>query len=48
LVTRGYGESQPLVKVNQRLSKRRTEAARRINRRVGFELNTPDLKLNKE
>ncbi|WP_439881494.1 OmpA family protein [Pontibacter sp. MBLB2868] len=48
LVTRGYGESQPLVQVNQRLSKRRTETARRINRRVGFELNTPDMQLNME
>ncbi|MFD2515901.1 OmpA family protein, partial [Pontibacter locisalis] len=40
LVTRGYGESRPLVQVNERLSKRRTETARRINRRVGFQLNT--------
>lgn len=48
LVTRGYGETQPLVKVNERLSKRRTESARAKNRRVGFELNTPDMKLNME
>ncbi|WP_299825286.1 OmpA family protein [uncultured Pontibacter sp.] len=46
LVTRGYGESQPLVKVNERLSKRRTESARARNRRVGFEMNTPDMQLN--
>jgi OmpA-OmpF porin, OOP family len=48
LVTRGYGETQPLVKVNERLSRRRTESARAKNRRVGFELNTPDMKLNME
>ncbi len=48
LVTRGYGETQPLVKVNERLSKRRTESARAKNRRVGFELNTPDMKLDME
>ncbi|WP_242923024.1 OmpA family protein [Pontibacter liquoris] len=48
LVTRGYGETQPLVKVNERLSRRRTEAARAKNRRVGFEMNTPDMKLNME
>ncbi|MBB6612362.1 OmpA family protein [Pontibacter sp. Tf4] len=46
LVTKGYGETQPLVKVNERLSKRRTESARAKNRRVGFELDTPDMKLN--
>lgn len=48
LVTRGYGESQPLVKVNERLSKRRTESARARNRRVGFEMNTPDMQLDLE
>lgn len=48
LVTRGYGETQPLVQVNQRLSRRRTEAARAQNRRVGFEMNTPDMQLNIE
>lgn len=48
LVTRGYGETMPLVKVNERLSKRRTESARAKNRRVGFELNTPDMKLDME
>ncbi|MEJ8802852.1 OmpA family protein [Pontibacter sp. H249] len=46
LVTRGYGESQPLVKVNTRLSRSRTESARARNRRVGFEMNTPDMQLN--
>ncbi|MHA6249683.1 OmpA family protein [Pontibacter sp. CAU 1760] len=48
MVTKGYGETQPLVKVNERLSRRRTESARAKNRRVGFEMNTPDLKLNLE
>lgn len=48
LVTRGYGETQPLVKVNTRLSKARTSAARAQNRRVGFEMNTPDMQLNLE
>ncbi|WP_179222923.1 OmpA family protein [Pontibacter ummariensis] len=48
LVTRGYGESRPLVEVNERLPKRRTELQRRINRRVGFQLNTPDLQLDME
>ncbi|MCC9137939.1 OmpA family protein [Pontibacter silvestris] len=48
LVTRGYGETQPLVQVNQRLSRRRTEEARAQNRRVGFEMNTPDMQLNIE
>ncbi|WP_158607189.1 OmpA family protein [Pontibacter oryzae] len=48
LVTKGYGETQPLVKVNERLSRRRTESARAKNRRVGFELNTPDMQLNME
>ncbi len=46
LVTKGYGETQPLVQVNTRLSKARTAEGRAKNRRVGFELNTPDLKLN--
>jgi len=46
LITRGYGETQPLVKVNERLPRRRTEAARALNRRVGFEMNTPDMQLN--
>ncbi|SIT91700.1 Thrombospondin type 3 repeat-containing protein [Pontibacter indicus] len=46
LVTRGYGETQPLVQVNTRLSKARTAAARAQNRRVGFEMNTPDMQLN--
>ncbi|TXK37400.1 OmpA family protein [Pontibacter qinzhouensis] len=46
LVTRGYGETQPLVKVNTRLSKARTAKARAQNRRVGFEMNTPDMKLD--
>ncbi|WP_162054494.1 OmpA family protein [Pontibacter pamirensis] len=46
LVTRGYGESQPLVQVNERLPRRRTEALRLINRRVGFEMNTPDMQLD--
>ncbi len=48
LVTRGYGETQPLVKVNERLSQRRTANDRSKNRRVGFEMNTPDMKLNME
>lgn len=48
LVTRGYGETQPLVQVNTRLSKARTAAARAQNRRVGFEMNTPDMQLNLE
>ncbi|MDX5420505.1 MAG: OmpA family protein [Hymenobacteraceae bacterium] len=48
LVTRGYGETQPLVQVNTRLSKARTAAARAQNRRVGFEMNTPDMQLNME
>jgi OmpA-OmpF porin, OOP family len=48
LVTRGYGESQPLVQVNTRLSKARTATARAQNRRVGFEMNTPDMQLNME
>lgn len=48
LVTRGYGESQPLVQVNTRLSKARTAAGRAQNRRVGFEMNTPDMQLNME
>jgi len=48
LVTRGYGETQPLVKVNERLSRRRTESDRAQNRRVGFEMNTPDMKLDME
>ena len=48
LVTRGYGESQPLVKVNERLSRRRTETLRAVNRRVGFEMNTPDMQLDME
>ncbi len=48
LVTKGYGETQPLVKVNTRLSKARTATARARNRRVGFEMNTPDMKLNME
>jgi len=46
LVTKGYGETQPLVKVNERLSKRRTEKERAQNRRVGFEMNTPDMQLD--
>ncbi|MFD2246027.1 OmpA family protein [Pontibacter ruber] len=46
LVTKGYGETQPLVKVNTRLSKSRTASARARNRRVGFEMNTPDMKLD--
>jgi outer membrane protein OmpA-like peptidoglycan-associated protein/opacity protein-like surface antigen len=46
LVTRGYGETQPLVEVNQRQSRRRTESQRARNRRVGFEMNTPDMQLN--
>ena len=48
LVTKGYGETQPLVKVNTRLSKARTARERAQNRRVGFELNTPDLQLDME
>jgi OmpA-OmpF porin, OOP family len=48
LVTRGYGETQPLVQVNTRLSKARTATARAQNRRVGFEMNTPDMQLNME
>ncbi|RAU83715.1 OmpA family protein [Pontibacter arcticus] len=48
LVVKGYGETQPLVKVNERQSKSRTATARSKNRRVGFELNTPDMKLNME
>ncbi|WP_084694754.1 OmpA family protein [Pontibacter korlensis] len=48
LVTKGYGETQPLVKVNERLSRRRTEKQRAQNRRVGFEMNTPDMQLNME
>ncbi len=48
LVTKGYGETQPLVKVNERLSRRRTERERAQNRRVGFEMNTPDMQLNME
>lgn len=48
LVTKGYGETQPLVKVNERLSRRRTANDRAKNRRVGFELNTPDMQLNME
>ena len=48
LVTKGYGETQPLVQVNERLSRRRTEALRAQNRRVGFEMNTPDMQLNLE
>ncbi|MDX5481274.1 MAG: OmpA family protein [Hymenobacteraceae bacterium] len=48
LVTRGYGETQPLVKVNERLPRRRTEQARAQNRRVGFEMNTPDMQLDME
>ncbi|QCR24551.1 hypothetical protein C1N53_20780 [Pontibacter sp. SGAir0037] len=48
LVTRGYGESQPLVQVNTRLSKARTAAARAQNRRVGFQMDTPDMKLDME
>ncbi|CAN5877777.1 hypothetical protein BH24BAC1_BH24BAC1_13370 [soil metagenome] len=46
LVTRGYGKSQPLVEVNETLPKRRTERERAQNRRVGFELNTPDMQIN--
>ncbi|WP_181884982.1 OmpA family protein [Pontibacter diazotrophicus] len=46
LVTRGYGESQPLVEVNERLPRRRTESQRAQNRRVGFEMNTPDMQLD--
>ncbi|WP_460924725.1 OmpA family protein [Pontibacter brevis] len=46
LVTRGYGETQPLVQVNERLPRRRTESQRARNRRVGFEMNTPDMQLN--
>ncbi|WP_074937225.1 OmpA family protein [Pontibacter akesuensis] len=48
LVTKGYGESQPLVQVNERLPRRRTESQRARNRRVGFEMNTPDMQLNLE
>ncbi|WP_317246712.1 OmpA family protein [Pontibacter sp. E15-1] len=48
MVTKGYGETQPLVQVNQRQSRRRTESARAKNRRVGFEMNTPDMQLNLE
>ncbi|MCX2738665.1 OmpA family protein [Pontibacter sp. M82] len=48
LVTKGYGETQPLVKVNERLSRRRTEKERAQNRRVGFEMNTPDMQLDME
>ncbi|GAB3828204.1 OmpA family protein [Pontibacter rugosus] len=48
LVTKGYGETQPLVKVNERLPRRRTEQQRARNRRVGFEMNTPDMQLNLE
>ncbi|GAA4444721.1 hypothetical protein GCM10023188_47060 [Pontibacter saemangeumensis] len=48
LVTKGYGETQPLVEVNERLSRRRTEAARARNRRVGFEMNTPGMELDLE
>jgi OOP family OmpA-OmpF porin len=44
--TIGYGESQPLVPVNERLPMRRTVKERAMNRRVGFELNTPELQLN--
>lgn len=46
LVTRGYGESRPLVQVNERLPRRRTETERALNRRVGFEMNTPDMQLD--
>ena len=48
LVTKGYGETQPLVEVNERQSRRRTAEARAQNRRVGFELNTPDMQLDLE
>jgi len=48
LVTRGFGESEPVVKVDQKLSRVKTEKERELNRRVGFELNTPDMQLNME
>ena len=48
LVTKGYGETQPLVEVNERQSRRRTEAQRAQNRRVGFEMNTPGMELDLE
>lgn len=42
LVTQGFGETKPLVKVNERLSLRRTTQERARNRRVEFEAQQTD------